>query len=197
MLEAIPAVDRGPRQWRQIGQALARLHQATAASFGLDRPNYFGPFVQDNRPLADWPTFYAERRLLPYLKLAVDAGHLPPATRRNVERLLARLPALCGPPVPPALLHGDAHQSNFISTANGAVLVDPAVYYGHPEADLALLGYFQPVPDEVLAGYAEVRPIEAGFAERRDLWRVAAWLAVVAASAGYLGQLNAAVRRYV
>ena len=62
---------------------------------------------------------------------------------------------------------------------------------------LALLGYFQPVPDEVFAGYAEVRPIEAGFAERRDLWRVAAWLAVVAASAGYLGQLNAAVRRYV
>ena len=77
-----------------------------------------------------------------------------------------------GPEPPPALLHGDAQQHNFVSTPAGAVLIDPAPYFGHPELDLALLGYFHPVPRHVLDGYTEIRPVDAGFAERRELWRL-------------------------
>jgi fructosamine-3-kinase len=197
VLEAVAAVERGPRQWREMGAALARLHMVTGPACGLDRNGYFGPLYQDNRPLSDWPTFYAERRLWPYLSLAVSNGRLPSALVQQVERLIARLPELCGPPVAPALLHGDAQQNNFISSAQGAVLIDPAVHFGHPEFDLALVDYFQPVPEDLFAGYREVRPIDPGFGERRDLWRVAAWLACVAVDGdAYLGRLMAAVGRY-
>src|SRR6185369_2682156 len=106
-------------------------------------------FYQDNRPLDDWPSFYAERRLGPLLRLAMDSGHLPVELGRKVEKLMTRLPELCGPTVAPALLHGDGHQNNFISTARGAVLIDPSIYYGHPEIDLALVDYFHAVPPEV------------------------------------------------
>lgn len=140
--------------WRSIGQVLAALHQAGHERFGLDGPRgFFGPLPQDNRPVPGnrWAGFFAERRLLPLLRTAADSGHLPPALAAGVEQLAARLPGLAGPEPRPSLLHGDAQQNNFVSTAAGAVVIDAAPYFGHPEADLALVGYFHPVPGAVVA----------------------------------------------
>jgi fructosamine-3-kinase len=89
------------------------------------------------------------------------------------------LPTLCGPEPRPSLLHGDAQQNNFISTPAGAVAVDAAPYYGHPEIDLALLDFFQPVPDDVFDAYRDITPIDPRFEQRRELWRVFGYLAVV------------------
>jgi len=81
-------------------------------------------------------------------------------------------------------------------------VIDAAPYFGHPEADLALAGYFQPVPDDVLGAYREILPVDPGFAGRRELWRLPAYLAVVAAAGTgpfgrrYLDRLAAAVRLY-
>lgn len=198
VLEAVQAVDRESRHWRQIGQALAQLHQVKWDRCGLEMNNYFGPILQDNTPIADWPTFYAERRLLPRLKMAVDSGHLPLCEAWKVEKLITRLPQLCGPLVEPSLLHGDAQQNNFISTEIGAVMIDAPVYYGNPELDLAFIDYFQPVPDEVFKGYQDVAPIDPGFDERRDLWRISGWLACVIVGGGsYLDKLIPAVQKYL
>jgi len=198
VLEALEAVERGPGQWHQIGQTLGRLHQIEGERFGLDTPSYVGPFQQDNRPLDDWPSFYAERRLRPSLGLAIDSGHLPAAVAGQVEKLIARLPELCGPNVAPALLHGDAQQNNFITTASQAAVIDPAVYYGHPEIDLALLDYFQAVPPDVFDGYRDEMPIDPGFPERRELWRVFAYLAVITVDGGgFVERLSAALWCYV
>ena len=116
VLEEVKAVERAPRHWRQIGQTLARIHKIKGDRLGLERDGYIGPLYQDNRPTTDWQTFYTERRLVPALKLAVDSGNLPQAVVRQVEKLISRLPELCGPEVAPTLLHGDAQQNNFIST---------------------------------------------------------------------------------
>ena len=197
VMEAVEAVERTPRHWRDIGRTLARIHQVQSDQFGLKRDGYFGPLYQDNRLASDWPTFYAERRLLPALKLAADSGNLPRAVARQVESLISRLPELCGPEVRPALLHGDAQQNNFVSTGEGAVVIDPAVYYGHPEMDLAFVDYFQPVPDDVFDGYREVLPIDPGFPERRDLWRVWGYLAAVTVEGPlHLDKLTGALRTY-
>ena len=198
VLEAVQAVARTPRHWRQIGQTLARLHKIKWDRFGLETHSYFGPLYQDNTPTLDWPTFYAERRLWPGLRLAIASGHLPLDITRQIERLITRLPKLCGPEIAPALLHGDAQQNNFISTERGAVIVDPAVYYGHPEMDLAYVDYFQAVPDDVFEGYQAERPIDPGFWERRELWRVWGYLAVVTVEgASYLDKLTRAVQKYL
>jgi protein-ribulosamine 3-kinase len=200
LMEAVEAVaERTPLHWHQIGQTLARIHQVKGAAFGLDTHGYFGPLPQDNTPAPDWPAFYAGRRLAPGLKLALDSGNLPLEAARKVERLIARLPRLCSPAVTPALIHGDAQQNNFISTAAGAVVIDPAVYYGHPEMDLAFVDYFAPVPmQHVLDGYREVGQVDSGFPERRELWRVWGWLACVTVGGeGYVNKLLGAVEKYL
>ncbi len=198
VLEGVQAVPRETRQWRDIGQALARIHRVHGERFGLETSGFFGPLPQDNTPSEDWASFYVERRLWPNLRLAVSSGNLPVDVARRVERLIARFPELCGPAPQPTLLHGDAQQNNWISTAAGPVAIDPSVYYGHPELDLASLGLWQPVPDNVLQAYGEELPIDPGFAGRRDLWRVCAYLAAVSVEGpAHLGRLAGAMDKYL
>lgn len=198
VLEGVQEITRGPRQWRDIGRTLARIHQVKGEHCGLETDGYFGPIFQDNRPQPDWPSFYIERRLRPTLEAAATAWTLPPALIRQVEALMVRLPALCGPEPTPALLHGDAQRNNFISTENGPVVIDPAVHYGHPEMDLAALDYWQPVPDEVFEGYQEILPIDPGFWERRALWKIWAYLAAIAVEGlDYVDKLTQALAPYV
>ncbi len=123
---------------------------------------------------------------------------MPLSLIRQVEKLISRVPQLCDRESVPTLLHGDAQQNNFISTEAGAVVIDPAIYYGNPEMDLAYIDYFQAVPDDVFDGYREELPIDPGFWERRELWRIWGYLAVVTVGgAGYLEKLSAAVQKYV
>jgi protein-ribulosamine 3-kinase len=198
VLEAVQAVARAPRHWRQIGHTLARIHKIKGNRFGLETHGYFGPLYQDNTPMSDWSTFYVERRLWPGLRLAIDSGNMPRAEIKQVETLISRVPELCGPEIVPSLLHGDAQQNNFISTEMGAVIIDPAVYYGNPEMDLAAIDYWQTVPNDVFDGYQDELTIDPGFWERRDLWRVWGYLAAVTVEGPeYLGRLAEAVQKYV
>jgi fructosamine-3-kinase len=181
-----PPRDRTPDDWRSIGHTLATLHQVHGKQFGLEDFNgFFGPLPQDNKPVTSnhWVDFYTERRVLPLLRSAVDSGHLPINLAGYVERLVDRLPSLCGPEPKPTLLHGDAQQHNFVSTNDGAVVVDAAPYFGHPEIDLTLVDYFQPVPDDVFHAYRELAPIDGAFPHRRDLWCIFVDLACITVEA--------------
>lgn len=199
ILEAVQIVKREAHHWRQIGRALAQVHKVKWDRCGLESHCYFGDLRQDNGPITDWPSFYQERRLQPRLKLAVDSGHLPVNLIPEIEKVISRLPQLCGPKIEPSLLHGDAHLNNIMSTNRGPVMIDPSVHYGHPEIDLAWLDSWLPVSEEVFAGYRETTSIDPGFIERRDLWRIAGWLGVVAVDGGslYLDWLMSAVRKYL
>jgi fructosamine-3-kinase len=111
---------------------------------------------------------------------------LPPSSARDgrLNRIDTRQAFLTklrgrGPPEP-TLLHGDAQQNNIVITAGGPVLIDASPYFGHPEIDLAMVDIFEPVPDALFAGYRERATIDDGFDGRRELWRVFAYLAVIA-----------------
>jgi fructosamine-3-kinase len=208
LFEAVPERlphERTPDDWRSIDHTLAALHQVHAEQFGLELfDGYFGPFPQDNRPVASgkWADFYAERRVLPRLRSAVDSGHLPSVVASEVERLVDRMSALCGPEPSPSLLHGDAQLNNFLSGAIGAVIIDAAPYFGHPEQDLALIDQFESVPASLIEAYQEVLTIDPEFADRRELWRIFSYLAIVEVEGEspfgqkFLRQLIEALHRY-
>ena len=99
----------------------------------------------------------------------------------GIDRIATRLPDIAGPDPQPSLLHGDAQQNNFVTTATAAaaVVIDAAPYFGHPELDLALLDFFHPVPKDVLDAYRDITPIDPGFNERKELWRLPSYLAII------------------
>ena len=198
IMKAVQVVERQRLHWRQMGQALARIHSVKWDRYGLETHCYWGDLFQDNSPLADWPEFFWQRRVAPRLKAAVDSGHLPLDLVPQLDKLGVRFPQLCGPRVEPSLLHGDAHQNNILSCTQGPVMIDPSVYYGHPEIDLSYVDFFAPVPDELFEGYREMASLDAGFIQRRDLWRIPVWLAMVqVCSSPYLDDLTATLSRYV
>jgi len=159
-----------------LGRALAGLHLTGASAFGSAPPGgprdaYIGRAPMLNREGGDWPAWYAEHRMLPYLRRAVDDGTITLREAEVIERLCARLPDLAGPAEPPARLHGDLWNGNVLWGADGhAWVIDPAAHGGHRETDLAMLHLFGcPHLDEVLRGYECAAPLADGWADRIGL----------------------------
>ena len=190
-----PAEDHDER----LGRELAALHRSGAPAFGLEGDNFIGPLPQRNDPRPTWPDFYGSRRLAPFARAAADRGLLPPVTMAALERLVERLPDLAGPSEPPARLHGDLWGGNAIVDGSGApVLVDPAVYGGHREVDLAMMRLFGGFSDRVFAAYGESHPLAAGHEDRIDLYQLYPLLVHVMLFGGhYVASFRRTLGRYV
>jgi fructosamine-3-kinase len=173
---ALEWIDRGRAgagHDEALGRGLAALHRAGAPSFGLAEDNFIGSLPQPNAPLETWPDFYGARRIEPLARRAVDAGALPRRAIAQVERLRARLADLSGPREHPARLHGDLWGGNALADASGTpVLVDPAVYGGHREIDLAMMRLFGGFSAAVFAAYEEAHPLAAGHEDRVELYQL-------------------------
>lgn len=171
LLEWIEPAARQPDFWETFGRRLAALHRMPAGRFGWPRDNYIGASPQVNAPRDHWIAFFRDCRLAPQLKAA--SRHLDAAARRRADRLLGRLDARLAEPPRPSLLHGDLWSGNFITGPDGqAWLIDPAVYVGHAEADLAMTELFGGFHPRFYAAYREVNPLQPGYAERRDLYNL-------------------------
>jgi len=184
----------------ELGRALAGTHAAGAPSFGLaDTPTTFGSLRLSNEPAADWPTFYAQRRLLPLARLACQRGALSAAGQRAVVAVCERLAELCGPPEPPARLHGDLWSGNVMGDRDGrAWLIDPSCYGGHREVDLAMLRLFGAPSQRIFDAYEEAAPLAPGWPERVELYQLAPLLVHAALFGGsYGGAAERAARRYL
>ena len=153
-----------------FGQALAATHRAGAAAFGAEHDGFISSLPLPNRTADTWAEFYAVRRVLPYLKLARDRGHVTNDEAATVESVIGRLTDLL-PVEPPARLHGDLWNGNVLWGQDGQIwLIDPAAYGGHRELDLAMLSLFgMPHLPRVLDAYAEAAPLAEGWEDRLPL----------------------------
>ena len=177
----------------ELGRGLAQVHAAGAERFGFTPhggATRIGPLVLPNDPAPDWPSFYAERRLLPLLERAGGS--------RAVERVCERIHDLAGPDEPPARLHGDLWSGNVMAGADGRPwLIDPAAYGGHREVDLAMLELFGTPSPRTLAAYEEVAPLADGHEERVDLYQLFPLLVhAVLFGGSYAASVERAARRY-
>jgi fructosamine-3-kinase len=188
-----------PQPARRFGADLARMHAAGAPSFGGPWPGYIASLPLDNTPSADnadWGTWYARRRLVPYLKRARDDGAVSRAEVSLVESVIGRIGELAGPPEPPARIHGDLWWANVLWSGGRGWLIDPAAHGGHRETDLAMLDLFgAPEFDEILQGYTETAPLAEGWRSRLPLHQLHPLLVHVCLFGGsYAAQLAATAR---
>ncbi|POX37338.1 fructosamine kinase [Streptomyces sp. Ru73] len=202
VMDRVPAGRASAAAAERFGRDLAALHAAGAPAFGAPPPDgpedaTIGLAPMRNVPGTDWPRWYGEHRVLPYLRRAVDDGTVRTAEAAVVEQVVARLPELAGPAEPPARLHGDLWNGNVLWGADGhAWLIDPAAHGGHRETDLAMLQLFGcPHLDRVLTGYQDVAPLADGWADRVGLHQLFPLLVhAVLFGRGYAEQALAASR---
>ncbi len=183
--------------WEDFGHKLATMHRQSADQFGLTNSNYIGSLPQSNVQHENWSEFYAEERLLPLTRSAIDQGLLSQGTGRQMDQLCLQLNHLF-PNESPSLLHGDLWSGNFmIDHLGNPVLIDPAVYYGHREMDLGMTLLFGGFGATMYEAYQESWPLESGWRSRVQLCQLFPLLVhVLLFGRSYAGQVERIVENY-
>jgi fructosamine-3-kinase len=194
-LELLTPAKRCPDFDEALGRSLAALHAFGASSFGLDYDNFIGRLEQSNAAAEDWASFYWSSRLEPQLRLATDRGLIEHGTRSSFDVLRRVLPERVGPEEPPSRLHGDLWGGNLHADETGQpCLIDPAVYGGHREVDLAMMRLFGGFGERVFAAYDHARPLAPAAGERVSLYQLYPLLVHVNLfGSSYVGSLKRAL----
>lgn len=183
--------------WSDFGTRLAALHQHSAENFGFKHDNYIGSLTQSNLPHPDFISFFIGQRIGPQLKTARDKGEINHNDIKYFESLFKELPNIF-PPEKPALVHGDLWSGNLMVSANGLpCLVDPAVYYGNREADIAMTELFGGFRPDFYDAYNHSFPMEKGWQKRMDILNLYPLLVHVNLfGGGYAGQVIRIIRQF-
>ena len=181
-------IRSGPRSYgffEDFGRSLAQLHQYRGKTCGFGHDNFIGATRQRNDPLngswneapvddgSAWPEFFLQRRLRFQTRLAGEKGH-----GTELDQWLDRaekciLDLLSAAPEPPCILHGDLWGGNYMVDESGAAcLIDPAVYFGHREAELAMTHLFGGFDRSFYGAYVEVLPLGDGHQDRLPIYQL-------------------------
>lgn len=176
LLEYINQKGKSSTFFTDFGAAFAKMHKHTSSEYGFFEDNYIGSTPQYNIAKGieknNWAAFYYEKRMLPQLKFAEQNGYATSELRNAIGKLEYKLESiLIGSDELPTLLHGDLWGGNYMSDENGnAVLIDPAVYYGHREADLAMTKMFGGFTNEFYLAYQKEYPLPEGWQYRENIY---------------------------
>ncbi len=197
LMEFLPTAPKARDFWTTFGQGLASQHRITHSKYGLDHDNFIGHLPQSNTRHDDWISFFIHERLEPQLVLAEQKGLAPPEFRPAFESIYRRLPDMI-PDEPPSLLHGDLWSGNFLIGPDGEpCIVDPAVYFGHREAEIAFTLLFGGFEQQFYTAYQEAWPLAKGWEERIGLFNLYPLMTGINMfGTGYLPDIQAVLSKF-
>ena len=183
LLNFIELGDPDSKFWEDFAEKLAKMHKAETSYFisendfanglifGFYEDNYIGKTKQINTPKSTWIEFFRDCRLGPQIKMAEN--HFSAEELKKAEKLLDKLSNFLVEPEAPSLLHGDLWAGNVMCDKSPeAVLVDPACYVGHPEADIAMTELFGGFSGKFYDAYKNTGLLQPEYKDRRDLYNL-------------------------
>jgi len=195
LMEWIEEKNKSDNFWNFFAKNLSELHSTSNDKFGLDHDNYIGSLKQSNTYYYDGVEFFINTRLVPQLEKLNSL---------NNNRFFKKFDVLFNllneiiPVYQPSLLHGDLWSGNFLIDHNGhACIIDPAVYYGNREADIAMTKLFGGFSEEFYSNYNDYLPMLNGWQERMPIWNL--YPLLVHANlfgSSYLNQINSILNKY-
>lgn len=172
VLEWIEASLKKSAYWSEFGINLAKLHKVNHELYGLDHDNYIGSLVQFNKQNDNWINFFIEQRIEKQIETAFNKNLLSTSQLNHFQNLYNQLENIF-PVEPASLLHGDLWSGNVITNNKGsACIIDPAVYFGNREMELAFTTLFGGFDPDFYKAYHETYPLEPGFQNRKDIYNL-------------------------
>ncbi len=200
VLEWLPSGSANTHTDQELGEGLAALHRLEADSHGLDHDNFIGRLNQPNCQRTTWSEFFAQQRIQPQMEEARRSGQLPTHREQLLNRLLANLADLLPTDNPPAsLLHGDLWRGNvMVLPESEPAVIDPAVYYGHREIELAFTELFGGFSARFYDAYNSSYPLDKSYRERRALYQLYPLMVHMNLfGGGYASRVDSILRQYV
>lgn len=156
----------------QLGRGIAQLHRKTASAFGFHHSNYCGTTIQDNTWTDNWPEFYAERRIWALVQQIKSTRGMSSEELKIYEKLIAQMPKLLAHQIVPSLIHGDLWSGNYMYSANGPALIDPACSYADREMELGMMQLFGGFSSRAWEAYQEEFPLPEDWPLRMRLYQL-------------------------
>ncbi len=178
LLEQIEAGIKQKNFSEDFGRKFALLHNFTSEFYGFYEDNYIGSNPQINisqgNEKQDWTKFYFNKRILFQLYLAEETGNSTSELRKAIAVLENKMDEIVvDNGENPSLLHGDLWSGNYLINKKGfACLIDPAVYYGNREADLAMTKLFGGFDSKFYEAYNEAFPLPEGHEYRENIYKL-------------------------
>jgi protein-ribulosamine 3-kinase len=178
LLEFIQMGIKNKNFFEEFGRSFAKMHKYTSDNYGFYENNFIGSNPQKNIPeqneKSNWSEFYFNKRILFQLQLAEKLGNSTEELRKGISKLENKISEIIDDSEEkPSLLHGDLWSGNYMVDESGsAVLIDPAVYYGHREADLGMTKLFGGFSSEFYSGYQEEFPLKDGYEYRENIYKL-------------------------
>ncbi|XCF05683.1 fructosamine kinase family protein [Tamlana crocina] len=172
LMEFIESKSPSAKDFEHLGQQLAQLHQCSSKNFGLETDNFIGSLPQSNTQHSNWVDFYIHERLQPQFKLAHQKHLLTSSEIPSVKKMNNSLSPLFKN-IKPSLLHGDLWSGNYLISKDGTpYLIDPAVYFGHNEVDIAMSKLFGGFGESFYQSYVEIFPFSDETSARIDIYQL-------------------------
>lgn len=172
LMEYIESKRPDKADFERLGQAVGHLHRVSTTSFGFPQNNFIGSLTQSNTNHTSWLHFYVSQRLLPQFQLALEQNLLSKEEIPSKAILLENGTSLFEN-IQPSLLHGDLWSGNFLIATDGTpYLIDPAVYYGHSEVDIAMTRLFGGFGATFYDAYQEIHPSNNGASIRQNWYQL-------------------------
>jgi len=195
IMEFIESANQKDNFWQLFGQQLAALHRNLEERFGLEYNNYIGSLPQKNTFDVNSVEFFINSRILPQVRILEKTFAIN--IYSNFEKFFKLLPNLL-PLEKPSLLHGDLWHGNYLVNNKGEpTLIDPSIYYGSREVDIAMTKLFGGFPKEFYASYNLEFPLREKWEERVDIWNL--YPLLVHANlfgGGYLKKIQSILNQY-
>ncbi|GIK55135.1 MAG: aminoglycoside phosphotransferase [Chloroflexota bacterium] len=200
IMEFLPGDSRFNDQAQaHAAELLAALHDVSVPLFGFAQETLIGGLPQPNEWMRNWLDFFRERRVMHMAVEAAAHGRLPVNYLGRLENFCAQLDQWLREPARPSLLHGDVWTTNVLAVGDRITgFVDPAIYYGHPEIELAFTTLFGTFGEPFFKRYQALRPLPSGFFEtRRDIYNLYPLLVHVNLfGGGYVSSVDTILRRF-
>ncbi|KPQ00200.1 fructosamine kinase family protein [Marinobacter sp. HL-58] len=171
----IPRISPGratEESMAQLGDGLARMHAVRQKHYGLETDNLIGLSRQTNGVSDDWGDFFLRKRLEVQVAMIRDRsvrGEFEAVLECRGEALTDFLNEHCAFP---SLLHGDLWSGNALFDEQGPWLIDPAVYYGDREADIAMTELFGGFSQAFYQAYDRALPRTPAYDTKRDIYNL-------------------------
>lgn len=187
-----------PASMFDLGIKLAKMHLTRNTEYGLFTSNYMGSLLQDNATDTDWLSFFIEKRLEPQIELASRQQFLTNQDRSDFQKVYPFIESIYEADKP-SLLHGDLWSGNaVVDKLQQPILIDPAVYFGNREIDIAMTRLFGGFSQTFYNGYQETLPLKRGWEERCDIWNLYPLLIHLNLfGTSYLSQIRSVFKKYL